>query len=80
MMPQMDIKIYKDMMDRLVQSNKEWLEDISYVIRRLSALERGTSADPGPLYLLEEERERKRKTQPAQQAADSGRCSGPQAS
>jgi hypothetical protein len=47
-----------------VQSNKEWLEDISHVIRRLSALERGMSADPGPLYLLDEERERKRKTQP----------------
>jgi hypothetical protein len=80
MMPQMDIKIYKGMMDGLVQSNKEWLEDISQVIRRLSAFERGTSDDPGPLYLLEQERERKRKTQPTQQAADSGRCSGPQAS
>jgi hypothetical protein len=46
----------------------------------VSALERGTNDDPGPLYLLEQERELKRKTQATQQASDSGRCSGPQAS
>jgi hypothetical protein len=76
----MDIKMLKGMIDGLVQANKDWLEDISHVIRRLSALERGTSDDPGPLYLLEQERERKRKTQPTQQAADPRRCSGQQAS
>jgi hypothetical protein len=65
--PQMDIKMYKGMIDGLVQSNKEWLEDISHVIMRLSALERGASDDPGPLYLLEQERERKSKGQPTQQ-------------
>jgi hypothetical protein len=70
--PRMDVKIYKAIIDGFVQSNSEWLEDISYVIKRLSALERGTSDDPGPLYLLEQERERKRKTQPTQQAADPG--------
>jgi hypothetical protein len=75
--PQIDIRMLKGTIDGLVQSNKDWLEDIAHVISRLSALERGTSDDPGPLYLLDQERERKRKTQPAQQAADSGCCSGP---
>jgi hypothetical protein len=78
--PQMNIKMLKGLIDGLVRANKDWLEDISHVISRLSALERRTSDDPGPLYLLEQERERKKKTQPTQQAADSERCSGPQAS
>jgi len=60
-----DIKMLKGTIDGLVQANKDWLEDISHVISRLSALERGTN-DPGPLYTLEQERERKRK-KPAQQ-------------
>jgi hypothetical protein len=64
-MPQMDIKMYKGMIDGLVQSNKEWLEDISHVISRLSALERGTNDDPGPLYMLEQKRERKRSNPPS---------------
>jgi hypothetical protein len=51
----------KAALDALVQVNNDWLDDISHVSKRLSALELGTSDDPGPLYVLEQERDRKRK-------------------
>jgi hypothetical protein len=58
---QVEAKFLKAALDALDRANNDWLDDISHVSKRLSALELGTSDDPGPLYVLEQERDRKRK-------------------